>query len=59
VLVDPYEVDSIRDGIERVLTDPKLCEELRAKGIARAREFSWEGSVARTREIYEEVARGH
>ena len=45
--------------IERVLTDPVLCEELRAKGIARSREFSWESSVARTREIYEEVARGH
>jgi glycosyltransferase involved in cell wall biosynthesis len=42
-----------------VLTDPGLCEELRAKGIARSREFSWEASVARTREIYEEVARGH
>ena len=59
VLVDPYEVDSIREGIERVLTDPTLCEELRSKGIARSREFSWESSVARTREIYEEVARGH
>ena len=59
ILVDPYEVDSIREGIQRVLTDPVLCEELRAKGIARSREFSWEASVARTREIYEEVARGH
>ena len=59
VLVDPYDVDSIRHGIERVLTDPVLCEELRAKGIARSLEFSWEASVARTREIYEEVARGH
>jgi glycosyltransferase involved in cell wall biosynthesis len=59
ILVDPYEVDSIREGIQRVLTDPGLCEELRAKGIARSREFSWEASVARTREIYEEVARGH
>jgi glycosyltransferase involved in cell wall biosynthesis len=59
VLVDPYDVDSIREGIQRVLTDPALREELRAKGIARSREFSWESSVARTREIYEEVARGH
>jgi glycosyltransferase involved in cell wall biosynthesis len=58
VLVDPYDVDSIRDGIERVLSDPALCADLRAKGIARSRAFSWEGSVARTREIYEEVARG-
>jgi glycosyltransferase involved in cell wall biosynthesis len=57
--VDPYDVDSIRAGIEGVLTDPTLCEELRAKGIARSLDFSWEASVARTREIYLEVGQGH
>ena len=56
VLVDPYDVESITDGIARVLTDPALREELRVKGIARSREFSWERSVSRTREIYQEVA---
>ena len=49
VLVDPYNVESIVDGIARVLTDPALAAELRRKGIARAREFSWERSVERTR----------
>ena len=56
VLVDPYDVESIADGIVRVLSNPALREELRVKGIARAREFSWERSVSRTREIYQEVA---
>ena len=56
VLVDPYDVESIVDGIARVLSDPALREELRVKGIARAQEFSWERSVARTRGIYQEVA---
>jgi len=55
VLVDPYNVESIVDGIARVLSNPALSEELRAKGIARAREFSWERSVARTRDIYQEI----
>ena len=55
VLVDPYDVESIVDGIASVLSNPALREELRAKGIARARDFSWERSVARTREIYQEV----
>ena len=55
VLVDPYEVESIAEGMHRVLTDAALSAELRAKGIARAREFSWERSVARTRELYQEV----
>ncbi len=56
VLVDPYDIESIADGIARVLSDPALREELRVKGIARALEFSWERSVSRTREIYQEVA---
>ena len=55
VLVDPYNVESIVEGIARVLTDPALAAELRRKGMARAREFSWTRSVARTREVYEEV----
>jgi glycosyltransferase involved in cell wall biosynthesis len=58
VLVDPYDPDAIADGIERVLTDDKLRRDLRGKGIARARQFSWEASVRRVREIYEQVARG-
>ena len=56
VLVDPYDVESIVDGIARVLSDPVLREDMRVKGMARAREFSWERSVARTQEIYREVA---
>jgi glycosyltransferase involved in cell wall biosynthesis len=59
VLVDPYEVESIAEGMHRVLTDAALSAELRAKGIARAREFSWERSVARTRELYQEVGGGN
>jgi glycosyltransferase involved in cell wall biosynthesis len=59
VLVDPYDVESIADGMHHVLTSPALRQELRDKGIARAREFSWEQSVARTRELYREVCAPH
>jgi glycosyltransferase involved in cell wall biosynthesis len=52
VLVDPYDVASIVDGIRRVLTDPDLATDLRKKGLLRAREFSWERSVSRTHDIY-------
>ena len=55
VLVDPYDVHSIVEGIERVLRGPELSAELRRKGFARAREFSWERSVERTRQVYHEV----
>jgi glycosyltransferase involved in cell wall biosynthesis len=55
ILVDPYDVGSIEEGVRRVLTDPVLAATMRAKGILRAREFSWERSVARTRELYCEL----
>ncbi len=55
VLVDPYDPQSIADGIQAVLTNEELRRELRRKGLARAHEFSWEQSVRRVREIYDEV----
>jgi glycosyltransferase involved in cell wall biosynthesis len=55
VLVDPYSPCAIADGIERVLSDESLRRELRRKGIARAREFSWDQSVRRIHEIYKQA----
>ena len=55
VLVDPYDPAAIADGIERVLTDDALRRDLTAKGLARAKQFSWETSVRRVRDIYGEV----
>ena len=56
VLVDPYHPEAIADGIERVLCDEALRRDLRAKGLARAQQFSWEASARRVREIYGEAA---
>jgi glycosyltransferase involved in cell wall biosynthesis len=56
LLVDPTSAEEIAQAIERVLTDAALRADLRARGLARARDFSWERSVARIREIYLEVA---
>jgi len=52
VLVDPYDPGAIADGMYRVLTDEQLRRSLRRKGLARARQFSWEHSVSRVRDIY-------
>lgn len=56
VLVNPYDPRSIADGIRKVLTDRTLRSDLRARGLARARSFSWPASAARIRRIYEELA---
>ena len=55
LLVDPLDPGAIADGIHRVLTDNELRQRLRCRGLARARQFSWEASVQRVREIYAEV----
>jgi glycosyltransferase involved in cell wall biosynthesis len=57
VLVDPYDPEEIAGAMHRVLTDTALRAALVARGLARARQFSWERSVRRIREIYGEVAR--
>lgn len=55
ILIDPYEPDAIADAMRRVLTDERLRADLRQKGLARVKEFSWERSVQRVRAIYTEV----
>ena len=56
VLVDPYDVDSIVDGMRRVLTIRGWQRSCDIKGLKRAREFSWERSVDKTQRVYREVA---
>lgn len=55
LLVDPLYPDAIADALRRVLTDAKLRSDLSARGLERARHFSWERSIRRVREIYSEV----
>jgi glycosyltransferase involved in cell wall biosynthesis len=58
ILVDPYSVDAIEDGMRRVLTDPILAADMRRKGLLRARQFSWQQSVAKTLAIYRAIGEG-
>src|SRR5438270_3673148 len=56
LLVDPHDPSAIADGIYTVLTDENVRRRLRDKGVERARQFSWETSVRRVRDIYGEVS---
>ncbi|HOG30434.1 MAG TPA: glycosyltransferase family 1 protein [Vicinamibacterales bacterium] len=58
VLVDPYSAPSIAEGIRRVLADASLRRALSERGLARARQFSWEASVRRVHDVYMDVASG-
>jgi hypothetical protein len=41
-----------------VIVDDRLRDDMRERGLARAREFSWGQSIRRVREIYDEVLAG-
>ena len=55
LLIDPLDPVAIADAMRRVLMDSDLREDLRRRGLLRVKEFSWERSVRRVREIYDEV----
>lgn len=53
LLVDPRNVEEIAAGVEKVLGDSWLREELARRGLARAAEFSWERVARETVRVYE------
>lgn len=59
LLVNPESIDEIRTGIERLATDQTLRTDLIAKGLERAKLFSWDAVAARVQAVLDEVANNH
>jgi glycosyltransferase involved in cell wall biosynthesis len=55
MLVDPYKAEAIASGILTVLRSTHLREDLRKRGLERVKAYSWERSVRRVHQIYQEV----
>jgi O-antigen biosynthesis alpha-1,2-mannosyltransferase len=55
ILVDPESVESIADGIRRVLDDTTLRAELVAAGRVRSRDFDWRRCATETLQVLERV----
>ncbi|HUV05756.1 MAG TPA: glycosyltransferase family 1 protein, partial [Armatimonadota bacterium] len=55
IMVDPYNVEELAGAILRVLCDPDLRQEMSAKGLERAKKFSWEETARQTLKVYERV----
>lgn len=45
VLVNPADLDSLRVGIESVMADTDLADDLRRRGSLRAKDFNWASSA--------------
>ena len=52
VQVDPYDVESIAEGILRLLATPSLREQCIRKGFERVKEFTWEKTARETLAVY-------
>ncbi|AXI24803.1 glycosyl transferase family 1 [Methanofervidicoccus sp. A16] len=55
IMVDPYDVDGLSKAMYEVLTNDGLREELRKKGLERAKLFSWKECAEEHLKVYEEV----
>lgn len=52
LLVDPRDLDNLTEGLTRLITDEEFRQRARADGLARARLFTWEGSVEGIIQVY-------
>ena len=55
VLVDPNSIESIAEGILKVLSDKQLQLELGNRGIERAKLFSWQTTAEKTLKVLESI----
>jgi glycosyltransferase involved in cell wall biosynthesis len=58
VLVHPENVFEIMRALHRVLMDQPLREKMKERSLRQATKFSWEKSVRRIRDVYQEVLSG-
>lgn len=56
-IIDSFEPQDWADTIVRLLGDSSKISEMRRKGLARSKDFSWADTAARTVSVYKEVAR--
>lgn len=55
VMIDAYDPQSIADGMYRIYSDKALADELRVRGLQRAKEFTWHRFSEKLHGIYEAV----
>lgn len=55
LLVNPQKTETINRAINKVLFDQSIRDSLIKKGLARARQFSWEKTAKETLKVYENI----
>lgn len=52
LLIDPYDVDQIRDNIVRLLSDETLRKDLALRGRSQVRQFTWDRAAQKLANVY-------
>jgi len=58
LMLDPHDTEAWMEGMLELLGSNERHQQLREKGLARARQFSWERTARETLAIYRKVAAG-
>ncbi|HEV3312148.1 MAG TPA: glycosyltransferase family 1 protein [Chloroflexota bacterium] len=58
LLVDPARPAEIAGAMLKILEQPELAQNLRVKGVERARQFTWRHTAEQTIQVYERVLAG-
>jgi glycosyltransferase involved in cell wall biosynthesis len=54
-MLDPMDVHAMADAMATLATDQALAQDFAAKGLERARTFTWDACAAQTLKVYERV----
>ncbi len=58
LMVSPDDPAALAHALHRLLTEADLRAEMRARGLARARQFTWQRTAEATAEVYQRVLTG-
>ncbi len=56
ILINPNNIDDMRDAIQAVMANPSMHADMRKKGLENASRFTWERTANQTLEIYQQLA---
>lgn len=55
VLVDPFSISSIKEGMDKLFRDESLRHQMIKKGLVHARKYSWKTSARTLMNVYQEL----
>jgi glycosyltransferase involved in cell wall biosynthesis len=58
LMANPYDVDALAEGLNRLLTDESLRHDLRERGLIHVRQFLWSNTALETARVYRQALGG-